>query len=163
MKTCLFRYITTVVDRAESTLTGHSAEWESWRLYWLFRELGYQVDCINWKDKNLSITKKYDVVFDVINLYELKSAFKSDTIKIVHLTGADNVWRNRAGEMRLRDLNTRRRCDLGYRRKIANPELVYKSIEIADYCTLIGNEWTRSTYPEKYWDKIHLVNVSGSR
>jgi hypothetical protein len=163
MKSCLFRYIATAVHRPEESLTGHSAEWESWCIYHLFLELGYQIDAINWKDKNFRITKQYDVVFDAINLIELKSAYKNDTIGICHLTGADNIWRNEAGEKRLTELNERRGVKLGYRRKIENPEQVYKCIEFADYVTLIGNAWTRSTYPEKYRDKIHLVNVSATK
>lgn len=162
MRSCLFRYIASAVHKPESALVGHSAEWESWCLYHILVGMGYQVDTIDWKQR-VSITKQYGVVFDAINLTELKLAFKSDTIKIVHLTGADNVWRNRQGEKRLVDMNTRRGCRLSYRRSIADPTAVYKSIEIADYCTLIGNDWTRRTYPERYWDKIHLVNVTASR
>ena len=148
MKSCLFRYIASAVHKPESALVGHSAEWESWCIYHILVEMGYQVDTIDWKQK-VNITKQYDVVFDAINLGELKSAFKSDTIKVVHLTGADNVWRNAAGDKRLSELNERRGVKLGYKRRITNPEAVYKSIEIADYCTLIGNDWTRQTYPRE--------------
>ncbi len=162
MKSCLFRYIASVVHKPESSLTGHSAEWESWCIYRILEGMGYQIDAIGWKQK-VNITKKYDIVFDVIDLEELKSAFKSDTIKIVHLTGADNVWRNRVGDMRLAELNERRGVNLVYNRRIKNPEAVYKSIELADYCTLIGNDWTRRTYPREYWDKIRLIDVTASR
>jgi glycosyltransferase involved in cell wall biosynthesis len=40
--------------------------------------------------------------------------------------------------------------------------MTYLSLEAADACSLLGNERTRETYPEKYWHKMELVTVSAS-
>ena len=158
MKTCLMRYI--VKSLVMNHFPGHSAEWESRCIYDAFKALGYHVDILNWKG-GVHITRTYDVVFDVGNLAELTDAFKGDTIKMLHLTGMDNVKRNELAARRMEQANARR-GGLRSTRIIPNPEEVYKSIELADYVTLDGNMRTLHTYPKRYWDKIHPVNVTAS-
>lgn len=158
MKTCLYRYIASATRKSPDRITGHSVEYKSWCIHDLFVSMGYDVTVLNWRDKEFEITRTYDVVFDILDLRQLKTAFSDDTIKIFHLTGADNVWRNEQGLRRAEELNQRRGCSLPYARFIQDPEAVYESIEIADLAVLGGNEWTLHTYPEKYWDKIRLIN-----
>jgi hypothetical protein len=163
MTTCLYRYIASAIHKSPDQLRGHSAEWESWCIYQILTSLGYTVTALNWKDKNINITQTYDVVWDAIDLRQLKPAFRDDTIKILHLTGADNVWRNKQGLSRVADVNRRRNTQLPYVRFLHNPDAVYENIELADFVTLLGNEFTLHTYPERYWDKIKLMNVSATR
>lgn len=163
MKTCLFRYVTKILGLPEESVRGHAAEWRSWMLYYMFIDAGYQVDAVSWLDKGFRPKRQYDFVFDVIDLTALKDAYKCDTIKVIELTGADNVWRNAQGELQINRLNERRSCKIPYHRRIANPEQVYESIEMADHVLLVGNEWTRSTYPKRYHDKINLINTTFTR
>ena len=158
LKSCLMRYIakSLIMDQ----FLGHSAEWESRCVYDIFTSIGYHVTMLNWKG-GVHIDRTYDVVFDVGNLAELAAAFRPDTIKILHLTGSDNVKRNQRAIKRMEEANARR-GGLRSTRIIPNPEQAYKSIELADYVTLDGNLETLHTYPEKYWDKIHPVNVTAN-
>ena len=163
MKTCLFRYVTKVLHLPESRLLGHAAEWRSWVLYRIFLDLGFEIDCVSWLDKGYTPTKQYDVVLDVMDLTELVPAFHDRTVKILLLTGADNVWRNKQGLRQAKSLNERRGSEISYARKIVNPMKVYESIELADHVLLVGNEWTRSTYPERYQSKIRPINTTYTR
>ena len=45
--------------------------------------------------------------------------------------------------------------------RVFNPNMD-EALENADVCSLIGNDWTMNTYPQKFHDKIHLVGVTGS-
>ena len=162
MKTLLYRYIASSIHKPEQFITGHSAEWQSWCIYQIFKAMGFEIDMINWKSKYYDVGKTYDVIFDIVDLSQLVPAFREDTIKIFMLTGADNVWRNQQGEARVRFVNERRGCDLSYARRISDPYKTYRSIELADYVLLNGNHETLSTYPERYQDRIHLQDTIGS-
>ncbi|MCK4517415.1 glycosyltransferase, partial [Candidatus Babeliales bacterium] len=48
------------------------------------------------------------------------------------------------------------------KRLVANVELAERSLQLADHCSLVGNKYTLSTYPQKYHAKITPVNISGS-
>ena len=162
MKTCLFRYITTILTQSEQSLTGHNAKWKSWTIFHLLQGLGYQMECINWKNNGFTITHAYDVVFDIIALPELSKGFDDNTVKIFMLTGSDNVDRNIRALGRVDQVNERRNSKLKYSRYISDPEKVYQSIELADHVLITGNEASKRTYPERYWDKINLVNVTSA-
>ena len=163
MKTCLYRYIATVLDKPEASIMGHNAEWNSWTIADIIRGMGYHIHALDWKRSGLDkIRGTFDLVFDVICLPDLLPFCRPDTVKVFMLTGSDNVKRNERGEWRTAELNKRRGCNLPYYRRIPEPEKVYKSIEAADYVVMVGNQKNLHEYPEKYWEKIHLTNVTSS-
>lgn len=162
MKSCLYRYITGRIGLPEQYHMGHNAEWTSYMIWKLIKSMGYETSLINWNDREFEIQHTYDLVFDVIYLPELRDAIDENTVKIFLLTGSDNVKRNQRGLQRVADLNARRGCDLKYYRYIPDPEKVYESIELADHVLFRGNEESKHTYPEQYWDKINLINVTAA-
>ena len=117
---------------------------------------------LNWKGNVGRIHCKYDLVFDVMKLDELSDGFISTTVKFLHLTGSDSGYCNRQEAERVREVNERRGCNLKPQRSLDNPEDMHRSIELADYVTLVGNKETLSTYPEQYRDKVHLVDITAS-
>ena len=157
----LYRYIPGAVH--QTVHDGHSANWQSWCIYQIFKELGFEIDLLGWKDKHFNINKTYDAVFDIGRMQYLSKGFREGTVKILFLTGADNVWRNQQGEKRAAQASQRRGRRLPYSRLIPKPSEVYQAIELADFVICLGNEWTRSTYPEKYRDKLHMMDVVGTQ
>ena len=152
----LYRYITKSLHWVK--FPGHSAEWKSWCVADILRRLGLSIYAVNWKDTP-PIAHTYDAVFDVSGLLDLTPAFGPDTVKILHLTGSDNVSRNQAEAERVAQVNARRGCALKQQRVLPDPEGTYKSIEMADFVIMNGNQETLNTYPEKYHDKIRLIDT----
>jgi glycosyltransferase involved in cell wall biosynthesis len=142
---------------------GHSALWESCAIAKIFQRLGYQVEAINYLDQSFTPKGKYDVVFDIFtNLGRLAPQLGEGTIKLLHCTGSDPYYQNQAELKRVAEVNLRRNGAYQPKRLIANPEMVYKSLESADFCSLIGNDHTRNTYPKRFQQKMELVTVSSS-
>lgn len=142
---------------------GHSNYWESREIARIFHTLGYTVDAINWTDHEFASTKPYDVLFDIcINLQRLSSLLDSSTIKILHCTGSDPYYQNRAETQRVEALRQRRGGSYRAKRCLARPDLARQAVQIADVCSLLGNQHTLSTYPEELRHKFELVPVSGS-
>jgi len=140
---------------------GHSNAWESREIAKLFQEFGYQVDAISFLDKSFTPKKKYDVVFDIFgNIGRLSKIWDEKPLMLLHCTGSDPVYQNNAEINRVRNLNNRRAANYCPKRLISCPSENYLSMDIANAISLIGNEWTKMTYPEKYRNKIELVSVS---
>jgi glycosyltransferase involved in cell wall biosynthesis len=142
---------------------GHSNNWESRAIADIFLKLGYQVEAINFSDRAFEPVGKFDVIFDIYaNLGRLAPVLEKDTVKYLHCSGSDPYYQNAAELKRVLEVNRRRNGSYSPKRVIAEPEWTYKSLDAADACSLIGNEHTRRTYPEKYWQKMELVTVSAS-
>jgi glycosyltransferase involved in cell wall biosynthesis len=142
---------------------GHSNRWESREIARIFTRLGYVVDGISFKDSLFVPSMPYDVVFDIsTNLQRLAPLMGSRTLKILHRTGSDAFYQNRAEMTRVKALEARRGMLYSPRKMVAYPDLERKSLEIADRCSLFGNQHTLETYPEEFRRKLTLLPVSGS-
>jgi hypothetical protein len=157
----LYRYIANSV--VQESFRGHAAEWGSWCIANLLTDAGYSLKVINWKDDRYKPRRTYDLVFDIRYLNRLKPAFRANTAKVLHLTASDDIVRNKAEYDRVAEVNARRGCKLKTRRTIHDPQETYESIDLADIVILIGNEVTKQTYPEQYWDKIKLINTPAAQ
>jgi glycosyltransferase involved in cell wall biosynthesis len=161
----LFSYLehALLLDENAPEMRGHSNLWESQAIAKIFQEMGFQVEAVSWSDRKFTPTKSYDVVFDIFsNLARWAPLYGSRTIKLLHCTGSDPYYQNAAETQRVASVNQRRNGDYKPKRILAEPEWTYRSLDVADACSLIGNEHTRSTYPEKYLPKMELVTVSAS-
>ena len=152
----LYRYIKGAI--ASRGASGHSANWKSWCIYQIFEQMGFEIDAINWLENRPEINKRYDVVFDIGRMQHLSDGFREDTVKILFLCGSDNVKRNKAGLKRAEQASRRKGIEIPYYRIVHKPEEVYQAIEIADYVICQGNEFTQNTYPERYRDKLHMID-----
>ena len=156
----LYRYIPGAVGAEPHS--GHGANWMSWCIYQIFKQLGFEIDTLGWLEKQPPIFKAYDVVFDIGRIQYLSDGFKGSTVKILFLQGADNVWRNRQGIRRALEASARKRHPIPYFREVPEPEEYYRAIELADFVICLGNERTRATYPEQYRHKLHMMDVIGA-
>jgi hypothetical protein len=140
----------------------HSNNLECVYIVDIFRNFGFDVDIINYDYVNFD-RYDYDVVFDINHNLQLISPFlKKNSKKILHVTGSYPFVKNRSEIARVDALEKRRGCF--YTPKLLNmsPELFDRSLNIADACSLIGNDVTLSTFPNKFRKKMGLVTVTGS-
>ena len=156
MVSLLYRY---VIKSLDLDVFFHEAELKSKIIYNLLKEHCDEGTLVSWSNRKYKPDQTYDVVFDLRYLNRLTDAFKSDTVKILFLNASEDVGRNKAEMDRVNEVNKRRGCNLEPHRQIGDPEELLESIELADYVLLTGNEVTLNTYPEKYHDKIILVDA----
>jgi len=143
---------------------GHSNKWESKEIARIFLDNEYIVDAINWSDSNYEINKEYDIFFDIYtNLSRINFPNKINTLKILHLTGSYGDYQNKAEIKRVKEFKINTKINYLPKRQVQDIEGYKKSIKIADYCSLIGNKHTLSTFPKNIRKKISLVTVSSSR
>jgi glycosyltransferase involved in cell wall biosynthesis len=134
----------------------HTHYWESLQIATTFLELGYCVDVVRYSNQQFTPTKDYGVVIDArTNLERLAPLLPKDCVKIMHLDTAHWLFHNAAQHRRLLDLQQRRGVAL-QPCKTVTPN---RGIEHADCGTILGNEFTASTYG--YADKpIYRLHIS---
>jgi glycosyltransferase involved in cell wall biosynthesis len=124
-------------------LSGHTNYWECKCMAETFVKAGYNVDIINWDNKHFIPRKKYKYFIDIhSNIERLVPYLNQDCIKIFHITGTHWLYQNHAEYSRLLQIQNRKGVSLRPRRT-APPT---KGIELADLATMLGNEFTGSTY-----------------
>lgn len=113
-----------------------------------FLEFGYAVDAISWVNDNFIPKKDYSVFVDIRhNLERIAPLLDKDCLKIFHADMAHWVFNNLTEMRRLLELQQRRKTTLAPRR-IMRADF---AIEHADCATVLGNDYTISTY--RYADK----------
>ena len=123
--------------------TSHTNYWESWQMAQTFLELGYAVDVIHYSNVRFEPEKHYDVLVDArFNMERLGPRFAESCIKIFHIDSGHYVFHAAAQYERLLDLQRRRGITLPPR-KMVPPNA---GIEHADCATMLGNDFTYSTY-----------------
>ena len=148
----------------DSRSNGHTNRWETPAIAHALKDSGYIVDVIDFRDYSFVPTKEYDLTFDMyLQIPRISPYLSKKTKKILHLTRSYDPFNNQAEMDRVRDLK-RRHPNSTYkpRRQLEDLNKSIEAIELADYCLLMGNEVTLSTYPEKYHNKISLINATGS-
>lgn len=152
----LLSYITLPFVISDKLLDAHTNRWECREIARLFLEQGYAVDVIDWTNITFTPKKNYHFVIDIHhNLERLSPILSKDCIKVFHATGAHWLFQNTAEYTRLLNLQKRRGVAL-IPRRILSPS---RTIEHADVVTLLGNDFTESTYAyaEK---KIYRISLS---
>jgi len=121
----------------------HTNRWESVQIAQSFLDLAYQVDVISENNDWFVPTKDYSFfVGNRINFDRIADSINRDCVKILHIDTAHWLFQNTAEHQRLLALQRRRGLTLPTRRSLS-PNL---AIEHADYATILGNEFTISTY-----------------
>lgn len=134
----------------------HTNRWESLQIAETFLDLGFQVDVIGENNDRFLPAKNYSFfVGNRINFDRITEYLNKDCVKILHIDTAHWLFNNTSEHRRLLALQQRRGFTLPTRRSLA-PNL---AIEHADYATILGNEFTISTY--KYANKpLYRVPIS---
>jgi glycosyltransferase involved in cell wall biosynthesis len=147
----------------DRSLEGHSNGWESREIARILTRFGYRTDVIDYGDSGFLPDEKYDLVLDIHgNLQRLAPFLPPRALKLLHMTGSYPGYSNHRELERIDALEKRKGLLYGPKR-IVDSILFDRSLKLADACSLIGNEWTRNTYPAQYREKITLVTVSASR
>ena len=138
--------------------TSHSNYWECFQMARTFLDFGYAVDIIDWTDNIFLPKKDYDVFIDIhSNMERIAPLLRYECLKILHITGTHWLFQNHAEYTRLLNLQQRRGITIVPRR-IVPPSL---GIEYADCATIVGNNFTTSTfaYSNKPLYKIPLSSA----
>ena len=121
----------------------HTHYWESYQIAKTFLELGYTVDVIHYLNSYFVPQKNYDYFISArTNFQKIAERLSPDCIKIVHLDTSHWLFNNAAAYKRALELQKRRGITL------PSLKIIEKNfaIECADCATILGNEFTISTY-----------------
>ncbi len=144
----------------------HTNAWESREIVRIFGDLGYDVDVIDCANTRYEPSRPYDVVFDTrTNLQRLAPLLPADTIKIFYAVGFYVGRRNGPdGELaRVSALERRRGRRYAPKRLLRDPELIRRSLDLADHIVVTGNAVTRASFPQALQHKISsLVTISAA-
>lgn len=129
--------------RNKDLSTNHTNEWECHQIAQTYLDLGYDVDVIDWQNDRFLPRKEYAFFIDIhSNMERLAPILNKDCVKILHITGAHWLYQNHAEYSRLLDIQRRKDVTL-IPRRLAPPVC---GIEYADYATILGNTFTKSTF-----------------
>lgn len=140
----------------------HSNAWECFAIITFLSGIGFDVDVIDYTDDRLDHDTTYDLFFDIhSNLQRHAPFLPSSCLKILHITGshpqysiARELERVKSMEMRRgRYYSPKRIVDVGY---------FQKSLDVANACSLLGNNQTIKTFPEEYHHKIRMIPPTAS-
>lgn len=121
----------------------HTNRWESVQVAQSFLDLGYQVDVISENNDWFVPAKHYSFfVGNRINFDRIADSINGDCVKILHIDTAHWLFNNSGEHQRLLELQRRKGVTLPTRRSLKSN----LAIEHADYATILGNEFTVSTY-----------------
>ena len=124
-------------------LNTHTNIWQSVNMAEAFVELGYEVDVIHWTNSTFLPRYDYSYFIDVRrNMERLAPILNGSCIKIMHLDTTHILFHNAAEAKRLLQLKDRRGITLQPRRF----EMPNLGIELADYGTAVGNDFTINTF-----------------
>lgn len=121
----------------------HTNYWECLKIAEVWNASGYAVDVINWHNNDFVPKKDYSFFIDIhSNMERIAPYINQKCKKILHITGAHWLYQNKAEYARLLSLQERRGVTLSPRR-LAKPS---QGIEFADCATILGNDFTQSTF-----------------
>jgi hypothetical protein len=121
----------------------HTNRWEAVQIAQTFLDLDYRVDVISENNDWFVPAKHYSFfVGNRINFDRIADSINRDCVKILHIDTAHWLFNNSGEHQRLLELQRRKGVTLPTRRSL-KPNL---AIEHADYATILGNEFTISTY-----------------
>jgi hypothetical protein len=152
-----------LLEENDPILDGHSNRWESREIARILVHLGYRTDVIDYNDGGFRPEHEYDVVLDIhSNLQRLAPFLPRETRRLLHITGSYPGYSIRKELERIACLEKRRKA-LYTPKRVVDSVFFDRSLELAEACSLVGNEWTLSTFPERYQKKITLIRVSASQ
>ena len=134
-----------VSKEGDPLLNTHTNYWESHQIAKTFLELGYRVDVIDFRNVTWAPEKDYSFFIAArTNFSRISPLLNKDCIKIVHLDTAHWLFNNQASYSRSLDLQRRKGMTISHESlRIIESNL---AIEHADFATLLGNQFTSSTY-----------------
>lgn len=134
---------TTLPFVSPHTLNGHSNRWECMEIARIWKDAGFEIDIIDHSNKSFRPKKPYLYCIDTQDSLDyLSHLLSKQCIKIFHIASAHWKFQNDAESQRLKDIENKKGIKLSPRRLLPPS----KNIEIADVVTMLGNDFTASTY-----------------
>ncbi len=134
-----------LLKKGESVSNAHTEDWESLQMARTFLDMGYQVDVIENINFIFMPQKNYHVFVGTrVNSERIAPFLNKDCIKITHLNTAHWIFHNHALYKRALELQQRKGITLKSMEK--RLVLCNLALEYADYATMLGNAFTKSTY-----------------
>lgn len=157
-KNCLMCYITPPFF--SDSKTSHQNQVQTPVIAQVLGGLGYNVDVLDYYQKNVKLRKKYDAVLDisVTELPVYRNHLLPGAKRIVYFTGSESVFQNTAENKRVEAASKRRGVNLKTKRQAP---LISKEIEQFDGALLIGNNNTLRTYSDFRLPKTYLIPNTG--
>jgi glycosyltransferase involved in cell wall biosynthesis len=132
-----------LLKKDEPLSNSHTNYWEALQIAKTFLGLGYCVDVINYGNKTFIPQKKYSFfVSSRTNFQRIAQLLNKDCVKIAHLDTAHWLFNSSAEYRRCLDLQKRKGVTLASFRPVDHNW----AIEYADCATILGNNFTISTY-----------------
>jgi glycosyltransferase involved in cell wall biosynthesis len=130
-------------EALDTLLKKHTNYWESLQMANTFLDIGYDVDVISYLNERLIPKKSYQIYINArTNFQKIAERLNSNCIKIVHLETAHWLFNNCEAHKRYLSLQRKRGLTLKTRKIIRENW----AIESADCATMLGNNFTKSTY-----------------
>ena len=130
-------------EALDTLLKKHTNYWESLQMANTFLDLGYDVDVISYLNDRFIPRKAYQLYINArTNFQRIAERLNSECIKIVHLETAHWLFNNCEAHKRYLALQRKRGLTLKTRKLIKENW----AIESADCATMLGNNFTLSTY-----------------
>lgn len=143
-------------------LRGHTNKWESREFARALQDRGWTTDVVDFNILGWDPRARYDIVIALdAELLTLKDEL-DPALSFVHMTGASAAFQNSAELTRIEELFRRRGIECLPRRMVPAPESSARAQEVADSCSLVGNDWTLSTLSPAVRSKTSMINVTAS-
>ena len=143
-------------------LGGHTNTWESREIAHSLAELGLDVDVIDFDDSEFAPESGYEVVVGLHSEVGRLAERAGARTHLMHHTGAHPAFQNAAELRRIEELHERRGVRCEPRRQVEEGAAYDRALRGARASSLLGNEWTLSTYPDDVRGKITPVPATGS-
>ena len=142
---------------------GHTNVWECYTIATILQNLDFEVDVIDYRNIRFEIKKEYSFFLDITTLQQkLVSKYNMKIKKNIYLTTASDTFNNNAELYRVAEFEKDKQTYYQPKRLLTESALFDRSLNIADELLLLGNDWTKSTYPEKYHQNITLLKISAA-
>ncbi|HSM14658.1 MAG TPA: glycosyltransferase [Thermoanaerobaculia bacterium] len=136
----------------------HTQDWESWTMARTWRSLGFRVDVLHWTNADWLPDGPLDVLVDArSNLERLAPHAGAGCLRIFHAETAHWRTNDEAQRRRLDELEARRGIRLTRTRLVGEN----RAIETADCATVLGGEWTLSSY-RPFGKPLYRVPISNA-
>jgi hypothetical protein len=144
-------------------LSGHTNRWESREIARILATLGFAVEAIDYIETEFALDKDYAAVIDIaLNLQRFAAILPPTCVKILHMTTGYPRFSMAAELARVAAFEARTGRLYAPKRLTPWPDLLDRSLSVANRVSLLGNDETLSTYPTIHRGKIRCIPVSGS-
>lgn len=159
-KNCLMLYVVAPFV-ARQLSSGHQNQWQAMEMARIIGSFGYNVDVINFDNRRVRFSKKYDLVVDLHpGLNEVyKQYLTPGCLRIAYITGSNPDFSNRAEAGRLADLAARRGELLTQRRHVR--PFAKEVLESYDAIFFIGNGYNYRTYDGYNIRRLFYIRNNG--